>query len=293
MSRQRASRVKEMRSRWPTFTEFRSCLWPAIKRISSDQMTDVAAALTYYAVFSIFPAMIALISTLSLIGHGATDPILESLADAPGPVSEILSGVVESASNRTAGPAFVLGLGVAIWGASGYVGAFARASNRIFDVEDHRSFWKSRPLQLGLTALLLLLVVVAATASVLTGPIAREAGDMIGLGAEAARTWDRAKVPGVLLTAALLITLLMRAAPAARFDGMRAVLPGALLTLALWVTSSLALGVYFAKFAAYDETYGALAGAVAFLFWLWVSNLAALLGQLVNSELRLATARDE
>lgn len=280
-----------MRTRCPTLAEFRAALTAAIKRLQKEQLTDVAAALTYYGVFSIFPALIALLSILSLVGHGASDPILESLAGAPGPVSDILSGVVRSAGRRAAGPAFALGLAAAVWAASGYVGAFARASNRIFGVESPGGFWRGKPLQLALTTALLMLVVVITTASVLTGPIAREAGEMLGIGASTARTWDRAKLPGLFVTAMVLLMLLMRVAPAVRFEGLRDVLPGALFTLVLWGLSSFALGIYFAKFAAYDETYGALAGVIGFLFWLWVSNITLLLGQLLNCELRTAGDR--
>ncbi len=249
-------------------------------------MTDTAAALTYYGVLSIFPALIALISVVALVGDGATQPILDALADAPGPTSEILTDVVQTSARTGAGLPFALGIAAALWSASAFIGAFSRACNAIFDVREERPFWKLRPAQFGLTAAALTLLGIASAASVLSGPVAREFGDMIGFGAEAARTWDRAKLPGLLLVVGALIVLLMFTAPNVRFGSIRAVLPGAVVALVAWVAGSALLGLYFEQFADYGKSYGALGGVVAFLVWLWVSNIALLYGQLVNAELR-------
>ena len=271
----------------------------APERFQREGMTDVAAALTYFAVFSIFPALIALVSILGFVGDSATGPLLDSLRASPGQVGDLLTGVVTTAAEGGGGRAFVLGLGIALWSASGYVGAFGRASNRIFGVREGRPFWKLRPGQLALTAALLVLVALAATASVVSGPIARELGDIAGLGAQTARTWDRLKIPGILVVSWIVITLLMSVTPNVRLPSIRWVMPGSLVALLAWVAASSLLGIYFAEWASYDRTYGALAGVIAFLFWLWVSNVILLFGQTINAELewerqKLAgeTARD-
>jgi len=249
-------------------------------------MTDTAAALTYYGVLSIFPALIALISVVALAGDGATQPILDALADAPGPVSEILTDVVKTSARTGAGLPFTLGILAALWSASAYIGAFSRACNTIFGVREERPFWKLRPTQFGLTAAALALLGIASAASVLTGPIAREFGDMVGVGAETAAIWDRAKLPGLLVIVGGLIILLMFTAPNVQFRSLRAVLPGGAVALVAWSIGSVLLGLYFENFADYGKSYGALGSVIAFLVWLWFSNLALLFGQLINAELQ-------
>lgn len=256
----------------------------AAKRFQSENMTDIAAALTYYAVLSIFPALIALISVVGLIGNGAADPIKESLAGAPGPVSEILTDVVDASVRTGGGWTFTIGVLVALWSATGYVGAFSRASNGIFGVTEDRPFWRLRPAQFGVTAFTLALVGVASTASVLSGPLAREFGDMVGVGEETTKIWDLAKLPGVLLIGALVVTILMYATPNVRFPSWRSVLPGGAIAMVAFVAGSFVLGLYFTYFADYGKSYGALGGVVAFLVWLWVMNNALLFGQLINAE---------
>ncbi|MEI2703490.1 MAG: YihY/virulence factor BrkB family protein [Baekduia sp.] len=261
------------------------------RRFAALGLTDIAAALTYYAVFSIFPALLALVSVLSFAGDGATQPLLDSLEESPGTTGDLLKGVVETAAGHGGGLTFAIGLGAAIWAASGYVGAFGRASNTIFGVEEGRPFWKLRPVLLALTTALLLLAALASIASVLSGPIARELGDVAGVGEEAVRTWDRLKLPGILLVVWVLITLLMAVTPNVRLPGISWLLPGALVALLTLIATSTGLAFYFANFASYDKTYGTLAGVIAFLFWLWVSNIALLAGQLVNAELEYERER--
>jgi membrane protein len=263
-----------------------------LKRIVSefrdDNVTDWAAALTYYGVLALFPAIIALVSVLGLVGPSATQPLLEHLAKlAPGPANQIISGAIRQiASTRsTAGLAFVLGLALAIWSASSYIGAFARASNAIYGVEEGRPFWKLRPMQLIVTIVMLVLLAACAIAVVVTGPIARQVGDLVGAGSAAVTAWDIAKWPVIALVVVTMMSLLYYAAPNVKQPGFRWISPGAILALVLWLISSAAFAVYVANFASYNKTYGTLGGIVAFLVWLWISNIAVLLGAELNAEL--------
>lgn len=265
-------------------------LLPALRRTPrgflDHNLTDVAAALTYYAVFSIFPGLIALVSVLSLVGHGAIDPIIASLERTPTEVSNILVGAVRHAGeSRSGGLTLAIGLAAAVWSASGWVGAFGRASNRIHGVREGRPFWILRPQQLLLTLVLLVLLGASALALALSGPIARQAGDILGVGHDAVRTWDLAKLPCVLAVTGLVIALVMFFAPNVRLRRFRTVWIGAGLALVMWIAASALLGYYFANFAHYNKTFGAIAGVIAFLFWLWVSNLAILFGQELNAQI--------
>ena len=161
-----------------------------------------------------------------------------------------------------------------------------RACNAIFEVQEDRPFWKLRPAQFALTSAALALLGVASVASVLSGPLARRFGDMVGVGADTAEVWDWAKLPGLLVVAGALIALLLFTAPNVQFTRLRAVLPGGAVALGAWVLGSAALGLYFDQFADYGKSYGALGGVIAFLVWLWFTNLALLFGQLINAELR-------
>src|SRR5215208_3323140 len=180
--------------------------WPVLKRtvkeFKEDNLTDWAAALTYYAVLAIFPALIVLVSILGLVGESATQPLLDQLGSvAPGPAKEIFTNAIKNlqGSQGAAGFAFVVGLLAALWSASGYVAAFIRASNAIYDIEEGRPIWKTLPVRLGLTIVLLTLVAASATAVVLTGGLAEQAGDLFGLGSTAVSAWDVAKWPVLLL----------------------------------------------------------------------------------------------
>src|SRR3954449_6592260 len=179
------------------------------KEFSADNLTDWAAALTYYGVLSIFPALIALVSILGLVGTSATQPLLDNLATvAPGPAKEILTGAIEGLqrSRGAAGLLFFVGIGAAIWSASGYIGAFMRASNAIYEVEEGRPFWVKRPVQLAVTVVMLILLALSAVAVVVTGGLARQVGNLLGLGSTAVTVWDIAKWPVLLLIVALMFS---------------------------------------------------------------------------------------
>jgi len=271
----------ERRSWWATLKR-------TVRAFNDDGLTDWAAALTYYAVLSIFPALIALISTLGLVGPAATDPLIDNLTElTPGPANDIVTSAVEqiTASQGTAGLAFVLGLLGALWSASGYVGAFSRASNVIYGTQEGRSFWKLRPLQLGITLGLIFLLAAVSLAIVVTGPLAQQVGDLVGVGGTAVTVWEIAKWPVIALVIVSIFAILYYLAPNVRQPGFRWITPGGLLALVLWIVASLAFAVYVANFSSYNAIYGSIAGVIVFLVWLWISNLALLLGAELNAEL--------
>src|SRR5215210_6502960 len=260
----------------------------SVKEFREDNLTDWAAGLTYYGVLSIFPALIVLVSILGLAGDSATQTLLDNLqALAPGPANEIVSGAVTdiSRSQGTAGIALVIGLAAAIWSASGYVGAFSRASNSIYEIEEGRPFWKLRPLQILVTVILIVLLAISAIAVVLTGPLAEQVGKVFGLEDTAVTVWDIAKWPALVLIVMTAIAILYYAAPNVRHPGFRWITPGGIVAVLLWIAASAGFALYVASFASYNKTYGSLAGPIVFLVWLWVSNLAILFGAELNAEL--------
>jgi membrane protein len=258
------------------------------KEFKADNLTDWAAALTYYGVLAIFPAIIALVSIIGLVGPSATQPLLDNLSKlAPGPANDILSGAVKQVANGrgTAGFAFVLGLAGALWSASGYVGAFTRASNAIYEVGEGRPFWKLRPLQLVVTTVMILLLAACAIAVVVTGPVAQQLGDVVGAGNAAVTAWDIAKWPVIALVVVTMFSILFFTSPNVKQPGFQWITPGAVVALVLWLMASAAFAIYVASFSSYNKTYGALGGVIAFLVWLWISNIAILLGAELNAEL--------
>jgi membrane protein len=258
------------------------------KEFSDDNLTDWAAALTYYGVLSIFPALIALVSILGLVGTSATQPLLDNLATvAPGPAKEILTGAIEGLqrSRGAAGLLFFVGIAAAIWSASGYIGAFMRASNAIYEVDEGRPFWKLRPLQIAVTVLLLLVAASISISIVLTGPIAQKVGDVVGLGDTAVTVWSIAKWPVIAIVVSQLIAFLYWVAPNVRQPGYRWISPGGLFAVVLWVVASAAFAFYVSTFSSYNKTYGSLAAVIIFLIWLWITNVVILLGAEMNAEI--------
>jgi membrane protein len=255
---------------------------------SADNMTDWAAALTYYGILAIFPALIALVSILGLIGTSATKPLLDNLGGfAPGPAHQILANALHglTKSPSGAGILFIVGLAGALWSASGYIGAFIRASNRIWDVEEGRPIWRILPLRLFVTVLMLLLLAASAFAVVVTGPLADRVGKLLGIGGVAVTAWDIAKWPVLILVVSFMFTLLYYASPNVRQPGFRWLTPGAVLAVVAWMVVSAAFGVYVANFSSYNKTYGSLGAIIIFLVWLWLSNVAILLGAELNAEI--------
>lgn len=259
-----------------------------VREFRVDNLTDLAAALTYYGVLAIFPALIALVSILGLIGHSATQPLIANLSKvAPGPAQQILTSAIHGLerSRGAAGVIFVAGVAGALWSASGYVAAFMRASNRIYDIEEGRPIWVTVPMRVVVTLVLVLLLAISAVAVVITGGLATQVGKLLGIGTTAVTVWDIAKWPALLLMVSFMFSILYWASPNVRHAGFRWISPGGLLAVVVWLIASGAFALYVANFSSYNKTYGALAGVVIFLVWLWISNAVLLLGAEFNAEL--------
>ena len=260
-----------------------------MREFSKDQCTDLAAALTYYGVLALFPALIALVSLLGVFGQGqkTTDALLE-IVEQVGPSSAVdtLKPTIEQlSSSQGAGIALVLGLLGALWSASGYVGAFSRAMNRVYDIGEGRPIWKLRPMMLIVTLLAVVLVAVAAVILVVTGPVAKAVGDQVGLGSTTVLVWDILKWPVLLAIVVFVVAVLYYATPNVKQPKFRWISVGAFFAIVVWIVASAAFAFYVATFASYNKTYGSLAGVVVFLLWLWLTNLALLVGAELDAEL--------
>jgi membrane protein len=259
-----------------------------LRETKQDNVTDLAAGLTYYAMLSIFPLLLAVLAVLGLIGESATQPLIDNLRElSPGAARDTVIGAVENLqrSQGAAGLLLIVSVVGGLWSASRYVAAFMRASNTIYEVDEGRPFWKKVPVRLGVTVLIALALVVSAAAVVVTGDLARQAGDMVGLGSTAVTAWDAVKWPVAVLVVGLLIAVLYWAGPNVRHPGFRWLTPGSALAVAVWVGGSAAFAFYVANFASFNETYGSLGGIIVFLVWLWIANVGVLLGAELNAEL--------
>ncbi len=261
-----------------TFTEF-----------SEDNMSDWAAALTYYGLLALFPALIALVGLLGLVGNpSSTANTITQVVSKIGPSSAVqtFSGPIKSitAHKSTAGIMGIVGIVVAIWSASSYIGAFMRASNIIYETPEGRPIWKLRPLQLLVTLVMLLLLAAVALALVLTGPIVTAVAGPLGVSGSAVSVWNIAKWPVLLIVVILMFAVLFYAAPNVKLMGFRWVTPGSLFAIVVWLLASAAFAFYVANFGSYDKTYGTLGGLVIFLVWMWITNSALLLGMELNAE---------
>ncbi|GAB3942959.1 YihY/virulence factor BrkB family protein [Micromonospora vulcania] len=265
-----------------------------VSEFQDDSLTDWAAALTYYGVLSIFPGLLVLISLLGLLGDSATQGVQDTVNQAV--PNDSVQKIIEDAINQArdsgglASVAAIIGLLAAFWSASGYIGAFMRASNSIYDVPEGRPIWKTVPIRAGVTALIGVLLLASAVIVVFTGRLAEAAGDVIGVGATAVTVWDIAKWPVLLLLVILMFAILYWASPNARHGGFRWVSPGGVLAMVIWLVISGLFAFYVSNFGSYNKTYGALAGVIIFLVWLWLSNIAILLGAEFDAELERGRA---
>jgi membrane protein len=259
-----------------------------VSEFKEDKLTVWAAALTYYGILSIFPLLLVLVSLLGLVGQSATQPLIDNVGKlAPGPAKDIVTSAIQNLqqSKGAAGILFFVGLAGALWSASGYIAAFMQASNAIWDVEEGRPIWKTIPLRLAITLFTVVLLAVMALAVVLTGPIAKQVGSVIGLGDTAVTVWDIAKWPVLILIVSFLFAFLYWASPNVRHPRFRWVSPGGLVAVLLWIVASAAFAFYVANFGSYNKTYGALGGVIIFLVWLWITNVVILLGAEFNAEI--------
>lgn len=260
-----------------------------MREFTSDQCTDLAAALTYYAVLSIFPALVVVVSLLGVLGQGQStvDAILQ-IVSSVGPDSAVdtLRGPIEQlVQSPSAGLTLLIGIAGALWSASGYIGAFGRAMNRIYEIDEGRPVWKLRPLQLLLTLAGLVVVAAAALSLAITGPVAKAVGDAIGVGSAAVTVWNVARWPLLLILVALSVAILYYTTPNVKQPKFRWVSVGAGVAILVWIVASVGFGFYVSNFSNYNKTYGALAGVIVFLLWLWITNLALLFGAEIDSEL--------
>ncbi|SOD72203.1 membrane protein [Jatrophihabitans sp. GAS493] len=266
---------------------WRAILKRSLQQFTHDDITDRAAALTYYGVLALFPAVLVLVSLLGLVGSSTTDKVLANVDQlAPGEVRSFVNGVVEQTQGRaaSAGVAAIIGILLAIWSASSYVAAFMRAINTIYGVDEGRPIWKTTPVRLGVTLAIMFLLVASALIVVLTGPIATQVGHSLGIGDTAVLLWDVLKWPVLLLFVSGMFSLLYWACPNVKQPGVRWITPGGVLAVVIWLIASAGFAVYVSLAGSYNKTYGSLATVIIFLVWLWITNIAILLGAEFNAE---------
>jgi membrane protein len=277
-------------------------LWPTLKRtlteFQEDNLSDWAAALTYYGLLSLFPALIAMVSLIGIFGDPQTTTAkLTEIITEIGPASgaDTVEGPIKSIveNQSAAGFAFVLGLAVALWSASGYVGAFIRASNIIYETPEGRPFWKLRPLQIAVTLAMIVMMALLAVGLVLTGPVVEAVANPIGLSSTAVDVWNIAKWPVMAAIFILMVDVLFYTSPNVKVRGFRWVTPGAIVAIVVWAITSALFALYVANFSSYDKTYGTLAGLVVLLLWFWITNLAILFGHQLNAERERSAEIDE
>lgn len=262
------------------------------KEFGEDNLQDWAAALTYYGIQSIFPGLLALVSLLGLLGKSATQPLITELSkSAPANVRQILLSALNhlQQEHAAAGILAVVGILGALWSASGYIAAFMRAANAVYDVPEGRPFWKTMPIRLGVTIVIMVLLVVSALMVVVTGSLATRIGHALGIGSVAVTVWNIAKWPVLLIIVSVMFAILYWASPNAR-RSFRWVSPGGVLAVIVWLAASGLFAVYVANFGHYNKVYGSLGGVIIFLVWMWISNLAVLLGAEFNAELERGRA---
>jgi len=260
----------------------------AVREFREDAVTDWAAALTYYGLLSIFPGLLVFVSVIGLLGDNTTNQVQDAVKSlAPGQIGTFLNQAISQVRTNSgaAGIVAILGLLIAFWSASGYVGAFMRASNAIYDVPEGRPIWKTLPTRLAVTAVVGLMLVVSSLIVVFTGNVAKVVGNIMGLGDTAVTVWSIAKWPVLLVLVSLMLSVLYWASPNARHGGFRWTSPGGLFAVVVWVIVSAAFAFYVANFGSYNKTYGAIAGVIIFLVWLWLTNVAILLGEELDAEI--------
>jgi membrane protein len=253
-------------------------------------LTDWSAALTYYAMLSLFPALFALLALLALLGEHprTTNALLDIVRDVGSPsAAQTFKGTIQEVIQDKGDAVALLAVGflLAVWSASGYIGVFMRASNIVYEIPEERLFWERRPLQIAVAIAMVMLLSVVAIAVILTGRFAEAVGGVIGLDDEAVTIWSIAKWPVLVVVVIVLIALLYYTAPNVRQRGFRFIIPGGAMALVVWITASIAFALYVANFGSYNKTYGTLGAVIVFLVWLYISNNALLLGAEFNAEL--------
>ncbi len=264
----------------------------AAKGFRRDNLSDWAAALTYRSVLCLAPGLLVLVSILGLLGKSTTDKLIANVGDlAPGGVRSVIEQIVHNVQgNSSAGLAGLLGLVVAFWSASSYVAAFMRASNAIYEVGEGRPVWKTIPVRLAVTVIMMILMVISAAIVVFTGPLAEKLGQAIGVGHTAVTVFDVVKWPVLIVIVSLMLAILYYACPNVKQSGVQWISPGGVLAVVIWIVASGLFAIYVTNFGSYNKTYGTLASVIIFLVWIWLTNLAILLGAEFNAELQHARA---
>jgi membrane protein len=259
----------------------------AFQRFQKDQVTDHAAALTYYSLLSLFPALLFGVAVLGFFGQQALiDQAATYLktAGAPSETVDAVTKALQSAQDQhaTALTALVIGLGTSLYGASGAFGAVGRALNHIWRVEEGRGFVKHKAQDLGWTLVVVALVLITFVLVFLGGGLASDVLGLIGLGENVAAVWRVVRWPGALLAAALIYAIVYFAAPNAEIRHWRYITPGAVFGVVTWIIASAGFFFYVSNFSSYGATYGAFATMVILLVWLWLTNLVLLFGAELN-----------
>ena len=259
----------------------------SVKQFKHDNVTDYAAALTYFGILAIFPAMLALVSVLGLLGKGQTDSLLSNISSiAPGGATSVLKSIITQVQGKAgaAGIALIVSLALALWSASGYVSAFMRASNAIYNVDEGRPIWKTAPVRLLVTLVLVVLLAASAVMVIATGPVASQLGKVFGIGHSAVLVWEIAKWPVLLIVVSLMFSLLYKACPNVKQPGLRWISLGGVIAVVIWIVASALFALYVSFSGSYNKTYGTFATVIVFLVWLWISNICVLLGAEFNAE---------
>jgi membrane protein len=264
-----------------------------VKQFQADNLTDWAAALTYYGILSLFPALLVLIASLGLIGHGTEKTVIDNVKKlVPGTAGDVIGNVIDNVQKAptASGVLAIVGLAAALWSASSYISAFMRATNAIYDVPEGRPIWKTLPLRVGLTVLTGVLLSVSILAVVMTGNLAGIVGGLLHIGHPAVVAWDILKWPVLAFLISLMFGVLYYFAPNAKHGGFRWITPGGVVAVLLWLIASAGFAIYVSRFGSYNKTYGTFAGIIVFLIWLWISNIAVLLGAEFDAELERGRA---
>src|SRR5215203_104040 len=259
-----------------------------LREFKEDDLTLLAAALTYYGILSLFPALLVLLALLGLAGQSTIDTLLQNLGSlTPTAARDVVTNAVHDlqASNKAAGFAFVAGLAGALWSASGYVGGYMKAANVIYEVEEGRKFWKLKPLQILVTLVIMILTTVIVLAVVVSGPVAERVGNIVGAGDTAVTVFNIVKWPVIALVVSQIFAFLYWIGPNVKQPGYKWVSPGGIIAVVLWIVASAAFAFYVANFGSYSKTYGSMAAVIIFLIWLWITNLVMLLGAELNAEI--------
>jgi membrane protein len=273
-------------------TSWKNVLKRTLTEFRNDNLSDWAAALTYRSILTLAPGLLVLVSILGLLSKHATAELIQNVGQlTPGGVRSTLQQIIDSVQARnSAGIAAIIGLALGLWSASGYIAAFMRASNAIYEMGEGRPIWKTIPIRLGITVAMLLMGVLAAAIVIFSGPLADRVGHAIGIGGTALTIWSVAKWPLLVVIVSAMLAVLYYAAPNVKQPGVQWISPGGLLALVIWLIASGAFAFYVAHFGSYNKTYGSLASVIIFLIWMWLTNFAILIGAEFNAELQRARA---